>query len=131
MGFFGKTDPLAKLSAQAEKNPKDPKIALDLAAMLKAKGAQATAIEHYMRAVSIYVEQGFAQKAAAVAKQIISFAPDVIEPHEFLAKHYETNNLKEELRLELKQLVRLYGDVGRGDDASRARRQMESLGPGR
>ena len=131
MGFFGKADPLAKLTADAERKPKDVKLALELAGMLKAKGAQATAIEHYMRAVNLYVEQGFATKAVAVAKQVISFAPNVIEPHEFLAKHYETNNLKEELRLTLKTLVRLYSEAGRGDDSDRARNQMNGLGPGR
>jgi hypothetical protein len=131
MGFFGKSDPLAKLTAQVEKKPKDPKLGLELAGMLKAKGAQAAAIEQFMKVVGIYVDLGFAQKAVAVAKQVLTFAPDTLEAHEFLARHYETTNLKEELRLELRSLVRLYSEVGRSDDASQARKKMDSLGPGR
>jgi tetratricopeptide (TPR) repeat protein len=131
MGFFGKTDPIAKLTAAAEKNPKDVKVALELAGLLKAKGSQSAAIEQYMRAVNLFVEQGFAQKAVAVAKQVIGFAPDTIEPHEFLAQHYEKNNLKEELRLELRSVVRIYNETGRVDEAREARRKIESLGPGR
>jgi tetratricopeptide (TPR) repeat protein len=131
MGFFGKTDPLAQLTAQVEKRPKDVKLVLDLANMLKAKGAQSAAVENFRKAMDLYVEQGFMPKALAIAKQVTSFAPNEIEPYEFLAEHYEKNNLKEELRLTLKTLVRLYGENARQDDADRARNKMSSLGPGR
>jgi Flp pilus assembly protein TadD len=131
MGFFGKADPLAKLQADVEKKPKDVKLRLDLANALKAKGASAAAVESYREAMTIYMEQGFAQKAVAVAKQVLSFSPNEVELHEFLAEHYEKNNLKEELRLSLKNLVRLYSENARQSDADAARAKMNSLGPGR
>ncbi|MFT3837539.1 MAG: hypothetical protein QM723_11140 [Myxococcaceae bacterium] len=124
-------DPLAKLQAEVDKKPKDVKMRLDLANALKAKNATAAAVEQYRAAMDIYMEQGFAQKAVAVAKQVLSFSPNEVELHEFLAEHYEKNNLKEELRLTLKNLVRLYAENARQADADKARAKMNSLGPGR
>ena len=131
MGFFAKVDPLDKLKRELEQKPNDTKLLLDVAALLKQKGAVGEAVEHYVRAGQAMVGKGFAHKGVAIAKQAIQFAPKAIEPHEFLARCYEELKLKEDLRGVLKTLVGLYTAEGKHDEAQRLRVKIEALGPGR
>lgn len=131
MGFFTKADPIAALKQQVEAKPKDTKLLLDLAGMLKAKGAVDESAEIYMRAAHALMELGFAPKAVAIAKQVTHMTPKMIEPFEFLAGQYEENKVKEELRLVLKTLQSLYRNDGKESKARETEKRLEALGPGR
>ena len=132
MGFFAaKADPIEKLKQELAQKPKDTKLLLDVAAMLKAKGAVSEAADHYLRAATALSEAGFAPKAVAIAKQVTQLAPKNIEAFELLAKLYEELKVKEELRGVLKALVSLYRGSGKESFAKSTETKLEALGPGR
>ncbi|MBS1151274.1 MAG: hypothetical protein H6Q89_2972 [Myxococcaceae bacterium] len=131
MGFFTKADPIAKLREDLERKPKDSKLLLDLAGLLKAKGAVSEAAEYYMRAATALTDLGFATKAVAIVRQVTQLTPKSIPAHEALARCLEEAKAKEDQRTVLKTLVSLYREVGRSEDAQIAQRKIESLGPGR
>lgn len=131
MGFFTKVDPLDKLRLELEAKPTDTKLLLDVAAMLKARGATGEAVDHLMRAANGLSEAGFALKAVAIAKQVSQLAPKSLEAYEFLAQRYEQLKLREELRGALKQLVPIYRSNGKEALARATETQIEALGPGR
>jgi thioredoxin-like negative regulator of GroEL len=131
MSFFSKPDPFEKLKAQLEQKPKDTKLLLEMAGLLKEKGLTGAAVEHYLRAGQTLVEQGFAHKAASIAKQAIQAAPKAAEPYEFLARCYEELKLKEDLRGVLKTLVGVHASAGNVAEATSLRKKIEALGPGR
>lgn len=131
MGFFTKADPIAKLKAEVEAKPKDTKLLLELAGLLKAKGAISDAAEYYLQAADALSALGFATKAVAIIRQVTQMAPKSIVAHEKLAEALEEMKVKEDLRTVLKALVSLYRGDGRMDDAATAQTKIEALGPGR
>jgi hypothetical protein len=131
MGFFTKADPIEKLKAEIEKKPKDHKLLLDLAGMLKAKNQLGEAAEYLMRAAEALNTLGFATKGLAIFKQVIQMQPKSIPAHEALATALEQMKMKEDQRTALKTLVSLYRTAGRMEDASAAQQKIEALGPGR
>ncbi|MHB8873803.1 MAG: tetratricopeptide repeat protein [Myxococcaceae bacterium] len=131
MGLFSKADPIDKLKQELERKPKDSKLLLEVAGLLKAKGAVSESVKHYLLAAQAMVDVGFTNKGVAIAKQVIGFAPKLTEPHEFLAKCYEQLKLKEDLRGVLKNLATLHASEGNNAEAARLRKKIEELGPGR
>lgn len=131
MGFFGKPDPIAKLRQEVESKPKDSKLLLDLAGLLKAKGNTDEAAEFYMRAAHALLDLGFAPKAVALTKQVTQMVPKSVEPWEFLLQQYEEMKLKEELRTVLKTLRTLYRADGKESLAKAVEGKLDALGPGR
>ena len=131
MGFFTKPDPIAKLRAEIHAKPKDSKLLLDLAGLLKHKGATDESAEFFMRAAHALVDVGFAPKAIALAKQVTQMVPKSQEPYEFLVEQYEELKLKEELRAVFKTLKTLYRNDGKESAAVAIEAKLEALGPGR
>lgn len=131
MGLFSKTDPIDKLKTQLDQKPKDVKLLLEMAGLLKEKGLTGAAVEHYLRAGQAMIDQGFVNKAVAIAKQAIQVAPKATEPYEFLARCYEELKLKEDLRGVLKTLAGVHASAGNMAEASDLRKKIEALGPGR
>ncbi len=131
MGFFTKADPIAALRAQVEAKPKDSKLLLELANLLKAKNAVSEAAEYYLRAAQALTDLGFATKAVAIIKQVTQLQPKSIPAHEALLVCLEEMKLKEDQRTVLKTLLTLYRGEGRADDAQTALTKIDALGPGR
>ncbi|GEM_PF-3303032 len=131
MGFFTKADPIAALKAQVESKPKDSKLLLDLANLLKAKNAISEAAEYYLRAAQALTDLGFATKAVAIIKQVTQLQPKSIPAHEALLACLEEMKVKEEQRMVLKTLMTLYRGEGRQQDAQTAQLKIDALGPGR
>lgn len=131
MGFFAKADPVQKLRKDVEAKPKDSKLLLELAGLLKAKGAVSEAAEYYMRAAQALTDLGFATKAVAIIRQVTQMTPKSIPAHEALAGCLEEMKVKEDLRTVLKTLISLYRSEGRPQDAATAQLKIDALGPGR
>src|SRR5688500_17512194 len=132
MGFFTKAaDPIQKMKAEAEARPKDHKLLLELAGVLKAKGAVAESAEYYLRAAAALTAVGFGTKAVALLRQVTHMTPKSIPAHEALAKCLEDLKVKEDLRTVLKTLVGLYRGEGRESESQAALKKIDALGPGR
>ena len=131
MGFFTKADPIQKLRSDVEARPKDTKLLLELAGLLKAKGSVSESAVYYMRAATALTELGFATKAVAIVRQVTQMTPKSIPAHEALAVCLEEMKVKEDLRTVLKTLMGLYRSEGRPQDAQTAQVKIDALGPGR
>jgi thioredoxin-like negative regulator of GroEL len=132
MGFFSKApDPIEKLKVELESKPTDSRLLLELAGLLKAKGAVSEAADHYLNAALALADKGFAPKAVAIVKQVTQLTPKSVEAFELLAKLYEQMKVKEDLRTVLKQLIPLYRAEGKESSAKATEAKIQSLGPGR
>lgn len=136
MGFFSKTPAapdIDHLKAELEKKPKDTRLMVELVAALKEKGLIAAAVDLSVKAGKIHLADGFAQKAVAVAKQAMSFAPSQPEPLQLLVECYQALKLKEDERGALRKLLKVYGGSPSQwpDEIARANARLEELGPSR
>jgi tetratricopeptide (TPR) repeat protein len=132
MGFLPtRKDPIADLTRQLAKNPKDTRAYLELAALLAKKNDRSGAIDNYLLAAKAFNDDKHPHKASAAAKQALVIDPKSIAAHEFLADLYEVGNLKEDARAILKKLMDLYFAAGDSGAVSKARERLNKLGPGR
>jgi thioredoxin-like negative regulator of GroEL len=131
MGFLTKKDPIADLTKQLARNPKDTRAYLELASLLAKKSDRAGAIDNYLAAAKAFSDDKMVHKASAAAKQALVVDPKSIAAHEFLADLYEAGSLKEDARTMLKKLVDLYYGAGDSGAVAKARERLNKLGPGR
>jgi lipopolysaccharide biosynthesis regulator YciM len=138
MGFLSRSSSsssskIDQLQADLEKRPKDARLMQDLAAALKEKGATEASVEMSLRAARHFMDEGFHQKAVAIAKQMMVYAPTLPQAFELLVECYQALKLKEDERGVLKQLLKVYGANSSGNAAelARVRARLEELGPGR
>ncbi len=136
MGFFSRTNDAAsvaieRLKAEIQRNPKDAKLVLELAAAYRAKNAVSDAVGCYLRAANLNQQAGLSKQAVALARQALQLAPKQLEPNLFMADYYEREGLKEDQRGVLKTLAELYKTAGRNQDVEKVLAKIEALGPGR
>ncbi len=75
---------------------------------------------------------GLRAEGGGGGRQVTSFAPDVLEPHEFLRPPLRVEQPEGRAAHGAEGAgAALHGEVGRSDESSQARRKMDSLGPGR
>ncbi|MBC8131662.1 MAG: tetratricopeptide repeat protein, partial [Deltaproteobacteria bacterium] len=72
---------LAEYAKVVLEDPKDARTWLKMAEVHAKRGANAEAAEIYMRTGDLYVEQGFAQKAVAVYKNVLKLSPAAVPAH--------------------------------------------------
>ncbi|MEW5741901.1 MAG: hypothetical protein AB1938_23505 [Myxococcota bacterium] len=127
----GRTDGLSALRQKVEDNPKDARLAQDLAMQLKAKGQLAEAFEYVRRAAQAHKEGGFLQKSVAVLKSATAWGPPPPELLEDLAGFHLELKHKEDARETLVKLRSVLREAGRHAEAEDVGRRISELGPGR
>lgn len=137
MGFFDSLfkkkdgDPLAAMKLKVEENPKDARLAMDLATQLKAKGQLEEAVEYARRAAQAHKDSGFVQKAVAVLKSALAWGSPTPELLEDLAQTYLELKLKEDARETLMKLRTLHREAGHMAAVDQVGARIAELGPGR
>lgn len=138
MGFLGGlfqkksgTDGLAGLRQKVEENPKDARLAQDLALQLKAKGELDEAVEYMRRAAQAHKDSGFIQKSVAVLKSAVAWGSPTPELLEDLAQTFLELKLKEDARETLIKLRTLHREAGHMDASDKVGARIAELGPGR
>jgi Flp pilus assembly protein TadD len=133
-GIFQKKQQLSPLDALREKvdaNPKDARLAQDLATQLKAAGLTASAIEYARRAAVAHREAGFLQKALAVLRSAQGWGTPTPELLQDLCDVLLELKHKEDARGTLMKLRQLHATAGNRDQLTRIDAQLAELGPGR
>lgn len=136
MGIFGnlfrtKADPLSEMRQKVADNPRDARLAMDLATQLKAKGQHDEAIEYARRSAQAHREAGFVQKSVAVLKSALSWGVPTSELLEDLAATYLELKLKEDAREMLVKLRSLHREAGQHEAVAHVGARIAELGPGR
>ena len=72
---------LAEYAKVVQEDAKDTRTWLKMAELHAKRGAHAEASEIYLRTGDMYVEQGFAQKAVAVYKNVLKLSPGTVAAH--------------------------------------------------
>jgi pilus assembly protein FimV len=72
---------LGELAKVVQDDPKDTRTWLKMAELHAKRGANAEATEIYLRTGDLYTEQGFAQKAVAVYKNVLKLSPGTVPAH--------------------------------------------------
>lgn len=133
-GMFGKkqqASPLDALREKSDANPKDARLAQDLATQLKVAGAHTAALEYSLRAARAHREAGFLQKALAVLRSAQGWGtptPDLLQE---LSDVLLELKHKEDARGTLLKLRQLHLSAGNKDQLTRVDAQIAQLGPGR
>lgn len=137
MGFFDSLfkkkggDEFAALRQKVEDNPKDARLAMDLATQLKAKGQLDEAMEFARRAAQAHRDSGFVQKAVAMLKSALAWGQPSPELLEDLAQAYLELKLKEDARETLVKLRSLHRQAGHLAAVEQVGARIAELGPGR
>lgn len=138
MGFLGGlfkksggSDPLDALREKVEANPKDARLAQDLASQLHQKGDAVGAIEYARRAAQAHKEAGFNQKAASVLKLAVSWGTPTTELLSDLADLLLEMKHKEDARGMLIKLRQLHVTNGNKSELSSIDAKLAELGFGR
>lgn len=137
MGFLdsllkkNKSDPLQVLRDKVEKNPKDPKLANELATTLKAKGDVDEAVHFAVQAANAHKEQGFTQKALAVLRGAEAWGKPSGALLKALADTHLEMKHKEDARGALIKLRKFHFDAGNKSELPEIDKQLAELGPGR
>ncbi|MEZ4467895.1 MAG: tetratricopeptide repeat protein [bacterium] len=112
-----------------DEDPSDVRIWMKIGALYVRKGAIPHAIATYNRVANHYREEGHAQKAVAVYKQIISLAPGAIDAHLVLGNLYARLNQPLEAISELQIVVGAYEREGRHQESCELLQQIVELSP--
>jgi pilus assembly protein FimV len=80
---------LAEFARVVEEDPKDTRTWLKMAELHAKRGANGDATDIYLRTGDLYAEQGFAQKAVAVYKNVLKLSPGTVPAHLKLAALYK------------------------------------------
>jgi Flp pilus assembly protein TadD len=137
MGFLGgifqkkQSSPLDALREKADANPKDARLAQDLATQLKAAGLTMQAIDYARRAALAHREAGFLQKALAVLRSAQGWGTPTAELLQDLCDVLLELKHKEDARGTLIKLRQLHVTAGNRDQLPRIDAQLAELGPGR
>lgn len=133
MSIFGlftkKVDPLEVLRERVDANPKDARLAQDLAAQYAAKGFHARAVHYGRKAAQAYRAAGFAQKALAVLKSAQAWEAPTPELLQELADVLLELHHKEDARGTLLKLRQLHS--GNVAEQHKVDARLAELGPRR
>jgi Flp pilus assembly protein TadD len=137
MGFLGglfqkkQSDPLQALRDRVEENPKDAKLANDLAMQLKAKGEIVEAVHYALIAATAHAEQGFTQKALAVLRAAETWGQPTAQLLNALVDTHLQLKHKEDARGALIKLRALHSAAGNRGELPKIDARLAELGPGR
>lgn len=134
MGIFGglftkKVDPLEALRERVEANPKDARLAQDLATQYAAKGFHSRAVRYGRQAAQAYRAAGFAQKALSVLKSAQAWGTPAPELLQDLADVLLELHHKEDARGTLIKLRQLHS--GNVAEQQKIDARLNELGPRR
>ncbi|MFZ5445990.1 MAG: hypothetical protein ACOZQL_38720 [Myxococcota bacterium] len=139
MGFLGglfgkksdKKSPLDELREKVDANPKDARLAQELATQLKIAGDHAGAVEHALIAARAHREQGFLQRSLAVLRSAQGWGTPTTELLQELVDVLLELKHKEDARGTLLKLRQLHQSAGNKSELTRIDAQLAELGPGR
>ncbi|MDP1827847.1 MAG: hypothetical protein Q8L48_31525 [Archangium sp.] len=134
MGFLGglftkKPDPLDALRERVEANPKDARLAQELATQLGTKGFHARAVHYARLSAQAYRDAGFAQKALGVLKSAQAWGTPTPELLQDLADVLLALHHKEDARGTLIKLRQLHS--GNVAEQNKIDARLTELGPRR
>ena len=121
-GQFDKA--IAEYQRLVKEDPNDVRILLKIGDLQFRRGAREDAVATYSKVARGYEEQGFALKAIAVYKQILSIDPNLTELHGKLAELYVQLGLVPDALVNLEALAARYARAGADDKLVGVVRQM-------
>ncbi|MFO0601444.1 MAG: hypothetical protein U0228_39450 [Myxococcaceae bacterium] len=133
-GLFKKKsggDALESLKTKFDENPKDGKLAQDIAGQLKAKGDLPGAVEYAVKAAGAFRADGFLQKAIAALRMAEGWNHVTPELLRSLADVHLELKHKEDARGVLIKLRRLHFEKGNKAELPALDKELAELGPGR
>lgn len=131
MGFFTKTDPLERTRQALVQQPTNPKLLMELAALLRQRGQVGPAVDHYLQAAQAEWDLGLTHKASAIARLAVQLAPGRADAHEMLVRCFEASDFREDLRSQLRALLEVHRGAGHHAEAVRVEQRLAALGPPR
>lgn len=126
-GQFDKA--IAEYQRLIKEDPNDVRVLLKIGDLQFRMGAREDAVATYSKVARGYEEQGFALKAIAVYKQILSIDPNLIELHKKLADLYVQLGLIPDALVNLEALAARYARSGSDDKLVEVVRQMVQIDP--
>jgi tetratricopeptide (TPR) repeat protein len=126
-GQFDKA--VAEYQKLVKDDPNDVRILLKIGDLQVRRGAREDAIATYSRVARGYDEQGFALKAIAVYKQILSIDPNLTELYSKLASLYVKLGLLPDALSNLETLAARYARAGQDDKLVGVVREMVEIDP--
>lgn len=129
MGLSMKEDPLVRTRLAAARRPRDTKLMLELAALLRQRGRLTEAVDVYLRAARQEWAEGLVHKASAIARLAVQLAPARPEAHEALARCLEGTDFRADLRAELRTLLELHRGAGHLAEAQQVEQRLAALEP--
>ncbi|MFT3713613.1 MAG: hypothetical protein QM817_38640 [Archangium sp.] len=125
------SDPLQALRDRVDENPKDAKLANDLATQLKAKGDLMGAVHYALVAATAHTEAGFLQKALAVLRAAEMWGQPTAPLLNALVDTHLQLKHKEDARGALIKLRALHSAAGNRGELAGIDKRLAELGPGR
>ncbi|MBL8684207.1 MAG: tetratricopeptide repeat protein [Myxococcales bacterium] len=126
-GQFDKA--IAEYQRLVKEDPSDVRILLKIGDLQFRRGAREDAVATYSKVARGYEEQGFALKAIAVYKQILSIDPNLTDLHGKLAELYVQLGLVPDALVNLEALAARYARAGTDDKLVGVVRQMVQIDP--
>ncbi|MCG3171874.1 MAG: Beta-barrel assembly-enhancing protease [Myxococcota bacterium] len=120
---------ISELQKLVKESPKDVRNLQKIGDIQAKKGDHNDAIETYLQVAAIYNEQGFAQKAIAVHKQILRLDPTRIDVNELLANMYQQLNLLSDAMEQFQQIANYYESKGNKRKALESLKKLVELEP--
>jgi tetratricopeptide (TPR) repeat protein len=126
-GQFDKA--IAEYQRLVKEDPSDVRILLKIGDLQFRRGAREDAVATYSKVARGYEDQGFALKAIAVYKQILSIDPNLTDLHGKLAELYVQLGLVPDALVNLEALAARYARAGSDDKLVGVVRQMVQIDP--
>jgi tetratricopeptide (TPR) repeat protein len=126
-GQFDKA--IAEYQRLIKDDPNDVRILLKIGDLQFRRGAREDAVATYSKVARGYEEQGFALKAIAVYKQILSIDPNLTDLHGKLAELYVQLGLVPDALVNLEALAARYARAGSDEKLVNVVRQMVQIDP--
>ncbi|MFO0558696.1 MAG: tetratricopeptide repeat protein [Polyangiales bacterium] len=126
-GQFDKA--IAEYQRLVKEDPNDVRVLLKIGDLQFRRGAREDAVATYSKVARGYEDQGFALKAIAVYKQILSIDPNLTDLHGKLAELYVQLGLVPDALVNLEALAARYARAGSDDKLVGVVRQMVQIDP--
>lgn len=120
---------LAEFSRVVEEDPKDTRTWLKMAELHAKRGANADATNIYLRTGELYTEQGFAQKAVAVYKNVLKLSPGTVAAHHKLGALFNQLGLLQDAVQQFELAAAALQRAQKPADAVAALRQASEIQP--
>ncbi|MEP6654666.1 MAG: tetratricopeptide repeat protein, partial [Myxococcales bacterium] len=120
---------LAEYAKVVQEDSKDTRTWLKMAELHAKRGANTEASDIYLRTGDLYVEQGFAQKAVAVYKNVLKLSPGTVPAHLKVAALFNQLGLVSDAIQQFEMAATALQRAGKPADAVTALRQAVELQP--